>query len=443
MGGYTGAALLIVGLTVLNGCFAAAEIALISARRASLKADADRGSRGARAALRLLEEPSRLLSAVQVGITLIGFTASAVGAVSLAEPVATWLEGLGSRWPGDGSRAVAIGLVTVAVAYLNIVVGELVPKRIGLLRAESVAKATAGPVTLLAAVAAPVTWLLVRSTDILGLAFGIKPGVGRPGVTEEEIKLLVTEQGTLLEEEKRMIHEVFELGSTVAREIMVPRVDVVMIEDTAMLDEALRVFDSSGFSRLPVFHDDPDKVSGVLLLKDIVGDAAAGRLAGRPVTSAMRPPIFVPETKRIHELLAEMQSSRVHLVVVVDEYGGTAGVITMEDIVEEVVGEIADEFDPDNRNVVQTDAGWVVDARIPVEDANRTLGIGVEESDEYETLAGWLLAKLGHIPAPGETVVDGGFEFRVQAVRRRRIARVLVSRHAEQTGGDQADQEHA
>lgn len=429
MGVYAGAILLVLGLMLLNGFFAAAEIALISARRATLKADAEKGSHGARAALRLVEDPSRLLSSVQVGITFVGFSASAVGAVSLAVPVAGWLRSLGWAWLEASATPVSVTLVTVAVAYLSIVIGELVPKRLGLQRADAVAKFAARPVALLASVAAPVTWLLVRSSDLLGRLVGIKPGQGRPGITEEEIKLLVTEQGTLLEEEKRMIHEVFELGDTVAREIMVPRVDAVMTAETATLEEALALFDRSGFSRLPVYREDPDKVVGVLLLKHLVGDAAAGRLGGRLVTEMMREPVFVPETKRILDLLSEMRTLRTHLVIVVDEYGGTAGLVTMEDIVEEVIGEVADEFDAESKYVTElADGGWVIDGRLSVEEAGDGLGLPVEESDEYETLAGWVLNELGHIPIPGESMVRDGYEFRVQAVRRRRIARLAVRR---------------
>ncbi|MFA5844215.1 MAG: hemolysin family protein [Coriobacteriia bacterium] len=430
MGSYLGEMLLIVALVVLNGYFAAAEIALISARRASLKAVADAGSEGARVALRLTEDPSRLLAAVQVGITFVGFLASATAAVSLSQGVAGWLRSLGSPGLARVAGGLSVVLVTVAVSYLTLVLGELTPKRLGLQRANAVAVRVARPIAVLAVVAAPLTWLLTVSTDLVGRLFGLPPGAGRPGVTEEEIKLLVTEQGTLLDEEKRMIHEVFELGDTVAREVMVPRVDMVLLEDTVTLGEALGVFTRSGYSRLPVFQEDPDTIVGVALLKDLVGLAASGRL-GEPITEHMRGPIFVPETKPVLALLSEMQLTRTHLVVVVDEYGGTAGLVTIEDIVEEVIGEIADEFDKERRYVTQTSDGvWAVDARLSVEEARETFGWPVPESDEYETVAGWVLMELGHIPVPGETVWMEGFEVRVEAVRRRRIARLKVSRES-------------
>lgn len=226
-----------------------------------------------------------------------------------------------------------------------------------------------------------------------------------------------------------MIHEIFELGDTVAREIMVPRVDLVSVEDVESVARAAAAMRESGYSRVPVYHEDRDRIVGIALLKDLVGPLAEGR-ASDSITMHMREPSFVPETKGILPLLSEMQTTRTQAVIVVDEYGGTAGLVTVEDIVEEVVGEIADEFDRDRKYISEVGPGdWVIDGRLPIEDA-LTLGLPVEESDEYETIAGWLLAQLGHIPVPGECYEVDGHEFRVQAMRRRRIARLRVSASA-------------
>ena len=433
---YIGELILIFVLVLLNGYFAAAEIALISTRRATLKAKADAKVRGAKAALDLTEDPSRLLASTQVGITLIGFMASATAAVSLAEPVAKALRSLNVPWVTNAAGGLAVVLVTLAISYLTLVIGELAPKRLGLQRAESVSLAVSRPLNVLSIVARPVVWVLARSTDAVGLLFGLKPGVGKPGVSEEEIKLLVTEQGSLLDEEKRMIHEIFELGDTVAREIMVPRVDIEMIEDDTTIGQAIEVFTRTGFSRLPVFHEDPDRIIGILLLKDLVNAAAEGRLEAFARVYA-REPYFVPETKLILPLLSEMRTLQNHMVVVVDEYGGTSGIATIEDIIEEVIGEIADEFDRERRHITPlTENEWVIDGRLSVEEAREILHLDVPESTEYETLAGWVLAELGHIPIVGETVVRGDTEYRVQAVRRRRIARLYVKRTpAEQPAG--------
>lgn len=426
--------LLIFGLVLLNGYFAAAEIALISARRASLKQAADSGSKGARAALRLVEDPSRLLATVQLGITLVGFGASATAAVTLAEPLEAWFKNLGIGWIASAASALSLVFVTLAISYVTLVLGELAPKRLGLQRAEGVAKAVSRPLSALAWIAAPVIWFLAKSADLASVVLGVKPGQGRPGVSEEEIRLLVTEQGTLLDEEKRMIHEIFELGDTVAREIMVPRVDMTAAEDTSTLEEAFSLLRESGYSRLPVFHEDLDQIVGMLLLKDIVGPIAAGS-GSDSVESLMRPPVFVPETKPILSLLSEMQALRNHLVIVVDEHGGTAGLVTIEDIVEEIIGEIADEFDRDRLLVTRiAESEWVIEGRLPIEDA-LDMGLPVEESDEYDTLAGWMLSELGHIPSLSESFEVGGVRFRIQAMRRRRIARVRVTRLSHEDDG--------
>lgn len=434
MDAYIGEMFLVAVLIVLNGYFAAAEIALVSARRAALKAEAEDGSNQARAVLKLTSDPSRFLAATQVGITLVGFGASATAAVALAAPIAEWLESLGVGWVSNISAGLSVFLVTLVISYLTLVLGELAPKRLGLQRAESVAKAVAGPITVLQNVTAPLIWVLSRSTDAAARLLGVKPGSVRPGVTEEEIKLLVTEQGTLLDEEKRMIHEIFALGDTVAKEVMVPRVDAAMIEDTATLSEAIELFRTSGYSRLPVYNDDPDSVVGILLLKDLVGPASAGRVDD-PVTRYMRPAVFVPETKPILAMLSDMQRARNHLAVVVDEYGGTAGLVTIEDIVEEIIGEVADEFDKERRYITTLGPDeWVVDGLLSVEEARDLLDLDVPESEEYETVAGWVLMELGHIPVPGEIVAHGDLTVRVEAVRRRRIARLRVSRNGGRDG---------
>jgi putative hemolysin len=418
--------LLILALIAVEGYFAAAEIALISARRAALQTRAEDGSKGAVTALGLLDDPTRLLSTIQIGITVVGFLAASVGAVSLAKPVEAWLSSLGFTLLARIAPAMAVVLVTLAISYVTLVLGELVPKRLGLQRAERVAIAVAAPVLWLERFFAPLVWLLTVSTNATSRLFGMKSTGGRPGVSEEEIKLLVTEQGSLLEEEKRMIHEIFELGDTVAREIMVPRVDMSLVEDTESVTRAAELMQGTGYSRVPVFHEDRDKIVGIALLKDLVGPLAGGS-GSDPITDHMRDPMFVPETKGILPLLSEMRAMHIQMAIVVDEYGGTAGLATMEDIVEEVVGEIADEFDREHR-YIQTlrERDWLVDGRLAIEEALEW-GMPVEESDEYETVAGWMLAKLGHIPVPGETFERNGFSFRVQAMRRRRIARIRVT----------------
>ena len=430
--------LLIAALIALEGYFAAAEIALISARRAALQTRADDGSKAAKTALALTDDPTRLLATIQIGITFVGFLAAAAGAVSLAKPVEAWLTGLG--WPLLARLAPGLSVfaVTLVISYVTLVFGELVPKRYGLQGAEKVALAVAAPVTFIEKALAPLVWLLTLSTKAVSRMFGMKLEGGRPGVSEEEIKLLVTEQGSLLDEEKRMIHEIFELGDTVAREIMVPRVDMALAEDTDTVTRVAEMMQGTGYSRLPVFHEDHDKIVGVVMLKDLVAPLSDNK-GDELVTGHMREPVFVPETKGILPLLSEMRAAHNQMAIVVDEYGGTAGLATLEDIVEEIVGEIADEFDREHRFVTRvSDKVSIVDGRLAIEEA-LSRGLPVEESDEYETVAGWLLAKLGHIPVPGERYEHKGYEFRVQTMRRRRIARIRVTAQGPVRGAQLAD----
>jgi len=438
---YLGETITIVVLIALNGYFAAAEMALIAARRSALQTAADRGSARARAALHLLDDPNRLFSTISVAITLAGFSAASLAAVTFERPLADALRSAGVSWITPLASGIAVFAVTVTITYLMLVFGELTPKRLGLQRSERVAQAVAVPITWLSVAVSPLVWVLGRSTDLFALVIGIKPGDTGHGVTEEEIKLLVREQGTLRDEEKRMISEVFELGDTVAREIMVPRVDAEMMEDTLTLGDALTVFRRTGFSRIPVFHEDPDSIIGVSLLKDLLGPIAAGS-RDDPVVRTMRPPAFVPETKPILDLLQEMRASHNHMVIVVDEHGGTAGIVTIEDIVEEVIGEIADEFDRDYRYInLLSDGVWMIDGRLPVEDAIEKLGLDLPESEEYDTLAGWVLSVLGHIPVVGEKLLAGDAEIKVQSVRQRRIARLRVTRKGATPPADDLEEE--
>lgn len=422
---------LILILVVFNGFLAAAEIALVSARRAVIKMEAESGSKAAQTVLRLTEDPSRFMAAIQIGITLVGFGASATAAVTLADPLAGWLSSLGVPWVSSVAAGLSVFLVTLMISYVTLVVGELAPKRLGLQRAESVAKVVAGPISVLQAAAAPLVWLLTRSTDLVARLLGVLPGAGRPGVTEEEIKLLVTEQGSLLPDEKRMIHEIFELGDMVAKEIMVPRVDMRMLEDTVTVGDAIKVFRESGFSRLPVYKGDADTIVGIAMLKDLVEPVSAGKM-DEQVGRFVRPAVFVPETKSILVMLNDMQAAHNHLAIVVDEYGGTAGLVTIEDIVEEIIGEVVDEFDRERPYITTIGPDeWMIDGQLSVHEANETLGWDLPGSDEYETVAGWLLVELGHIPSGGEVVRYGDLTFNVDAVRRRRIARLRVSRTAD------------
>ena len=334
-------------LTLANGFFSASEMAVVNAKRAILEPEADDGDRKARQALDLATDSSQFLATIQVAITLVGFAASAFAATSLSSPFAGWLASLGV--PASIAGPGATVLITLMVSYFSIVIGELVPKRIALADAEGVAKAVAGPVRAFMTIAKPLVWLTSHSAEGLASLMGIANPDDRQGASEDEIKYLVTDADDLTDEEKTMIHDVMDLGDAIAREVMIPRVDMTAVEDSDSLYEVLDLMRKTGYSRVPVYHDTVDKVVGIAHIKDLLAPIIDQRSEADKISRYMRQATFVPDTKDIMPLLSEMRASHEQMVIVIDEYGGTAGVITLEDIVEEVVGEIEDEFDPDNR----------------------------------------------------------------------------------------------
>lgn len=415
-----------LALILISGYFTMSEMALVSARRTTIQQEADEGDARAARAGRLMDDSDRLLSAIQVFITLAGFGASSFATATLADRFGGWLAGLGVGWLASSAGAIAVVVVTLIVSYVTLVIGELVPKRIALTDPEGYSKRVARPIEVAEKIAAPIVALLAHSTEGVARLLRLKSADDRTQVSEDEIKYLVAEQDTLLDEEKRMIHEIFDLGDTVAREVMTPRVDMMLIEDDATVRETIDRMRGTGLSRLPVFHEDHDRIIGVAMVKDLLAPLIDDT-DDQPITAYMRDPIFIPDTKDILPLLGEMQTSHQQMVIVVDEYGGTAGIITIEDIVEEIVGEIADEYDPDNKYLTQlSDREWLVDGRFPIDDAQE-LGWPVEESEEYETVAGWLLDTIDYVPQVGDAFTIHGYTFKVQSMRRRRISLIRVS----------------
>ena len=397
-------------LTVLNGYFSMSEMALTTAKRASLEHDAEEGDRRAARALELSTDSTDFLATIQVAITLVGFFSATVSSNTLSEPLTDWVESFGVAPLTAVAPVASPVVITLIVSYLSIVIGELVPKRIGLSDAEGMAKSVAGPISAFRKIAKPLVWLTQASANGLSALLGIKSADDRQNVSEEEIKYMISEQDTLLDEEKRIIHEVFDLGDAVAREVMVPRVDVTMCEETDTLSDVLSIMRETGFSRVPIYREDLDCIVGIAHIKDLIEPVLAGH-GDMKVGEVVRDATFVPDTKDILPLLSEMQTAHEQIVVVVDEYGGTAGIITIEDIVEEFVGEIEDEFDPDNKYL-----GWPI-----------------EESDDYETVAGWILDMCDSVPDIGEVFERDGYKFKVQSMRGQRISLIRV------TGPDPAE----
>lgn len=412
-------------LVLINGYFSMSEMALVNAKQILLQKEAEEGDARAKRALDLAQDSGQLLATIQVAITLVGFFASAAAATNLSDPLTTWLQGFGIGWLSFVAPILSPVLITLVVSYLSIVVGELVPKRMALADAEKVSKRVAGPLMVFGKIAAPLVALTSASANGLSRLMSIKDADDRQQVSEEEIKVMVTDNNELLDDEKRMIHEIFDLGDTTVHEIMKPRVDVIFAEDTETVMSVIERMRGTGYSRIPVFHENRDRIVGVAYFKDLVTPLLEGK-ADEPVSNYVFEAMFVPDTKDVLPLLSEMQANRQQLAIVVDEYGGTDGLVTIEDIVEEIVGEIVDESDLENKYIFPVrDGEWVVDGRYSVEDAVK-LGWPVEESEEYETIAGWLMDTVDELPAIGDEFTIGEFRFSIEKMRRHRISLLRV-----------------
>lgn len=421
-------------LVLVNGYFSMSEMALVNAKHVLLQKEADEGDKKAQRALGLASDSGQFLATIQVAITLVGFFASAAAATNLSDPLAQWLSGFGVGWLSVIAPGLAPVLITLIVSYLSIVVGELVPKRMALADAERVSKTVAGPLMVFQKVARPLVALTSASANGLSRLLRIKNADERQSVSEEEIKYMVTDNDELLPAEKRMIHDILDLGDMTVHEIMQPRVDMILVEDTETVRQAVDRMRGTGYSRLPVFHEDIDRIVGIVHYKDLLASLMDGK-ENEPVVAYAYEALFVPETKDLFPLLSEMQTNRQQMAIVVDEYGGTDGLITVEDIVEEIVGEIIDESDIENKFITPlSDGTWLVDGRFPVEDALK-LGWPVTESDDYETMAGWLMGMIDFVPQVGDEFEFGGYRFKIQAMRRRRISNIRVTR---EVGADDA-----
>jgi putative hemolysin len=431
--------LITIVLTIVNGYFSMSEMAISTAKKVLLDHEAEEGDKRAAHAAQMSENPSAALAAIQVAITLVGFASSAFAATNLSEPFAAWMASLGLAH--HIAAVLAPVIITLLVSYFSIVVGELVPKRIALSDAEGVAKRVAGPLSAFAAVARPLVWLTAASANGLAGLLNIKSTEDRNEVSEEEIRYMVKDSEELSEEEKSMIHEVIDLGDTIAREVMVPRVDMTAVEDTLSASEVLDTMRQTGYSRIPVYHEDVDRIVGIAHIKDLITPILENGSGNEPIRSFVRAADFVPDTKDIIPLLQEMKTSHDQMVIVVDEYGGTAGVITVEDIVEEIVGEIKDEFDPDNKYLTKlADGEWLVDGRYSIDDAIE-LGWPIEDNEEYETVGGFVFELADSVPRPGDVFEKQGYQFRIQSMRGRRISMMRVSAPAPESEQPEAPTE--
>ncbi len=436
---FTEAALKILAVLILvgaNGFFVGSEYSLVTARRPKIAERAAAGSRGARAALRLLAAPTIFISATQLGVTLASLALGWIGEPTISAlllPIAMRIASAG--WAGYVAHLLAVAIAFTVITFLHIVIGELMPKMIALERAESLAIVSAGALELFSKIFRAPIWVLNKTGAGLGRLLGIKSSLEHAAVyTETELRQLVDisrASGHLRADEQRLIHKVFEFSETLVREAMVPRTETAAVSFDCSLEEIAKAFRQHGYSRLPVYRESLDEVAGVIHSKDVMPYLL------RPETfrleEVLQPPLYVVDTARIEDVMRQMQRAKVHFGFVVDEHGGVEGIITLEDLLEEIVGDISDEHDEEvNEQITQErDGTYLLDGGLAVRDLNRRLHLSLPESETYTTIAGFLMTEAGHVLEPGEMVNHDGLVFHVERVERRRVRRVRLEKTEE------------
>ena len=429
--------LVLVILIFVNAFFAAAEIAVISLSEAKLKKQAEDGDKKAKKLLKLMQTPDRFLSAIQIAITLAGFLSSAFAADSFAGPLTNWLrEDVGfTSIPAGTLNTIMVILVTIILSYFSLVLGELVPKRLGMKKTEKVARATVGVVSAVAKVFRPLIWFLSKSTNAVLRLLGIDPRAEEEEVSEDEIRMMVDlgeEQGAIESAEKELIENIFEFNNTTAEDVMVHRTHMVMIWIDDTHEDIINTIRESGMSRFPVYEEDADDIIGILSTREYLLNAQLAH--PKALRELLRPAYFVPESVRTDVLFRDMQSKKVHLSIVVDEYGGTSGLVTLEDLLEEIVGNIYDEFDPqEEKDIEQLEENlWKVSGSCPLDQVAEVLDVEFDEDEESDTLGGLVYTQLSMIPKDGTQLeVDAcGLHIKVTEISERRVEWALVSKLA-------------
>ncbi|HET6618454.1 MAG TPA: hemolysin family protein [Dongiaceae bacterium] len=412
-------------LILLNGFFAMSELAIVSSRRARLKLLADQGHRGARRALRLVEEPTQFLATVQIGITLIGIVAGAYSGATLSAPLAGLIQG----WPlvGDHAFPLAVTLVVAAITYLSLVVGELVPKRIAMSHAEAIAMRVTLPMLLLARIGTPIVFALRVSTESLLGLLGVRRSA-EARITEEEIKVMIaegTESGVFVPQERRMIEGVLHLADRSVRAIMTPRTDIEWLDANEDAAALMQTIVAAEHSRLLLGEGTVDEVLGFVHVKDLLMQVAAGKpLDPRAV---LRQPLTVHESTTVLRLLDLFRQQAANLAIVLDEYGGVQGIVTPRDIFAAIAGEFAEDAADEPGIIRRQDGSWLVDGRLRVADLERAIGARELASEEYATVAGLLLQHMGRLPQIGEALEFGGYRFEVVDMDGRRIDKIMIA----------------
>ncbi len=424
--------LLLMALIMLNAFFAASEMALISLSDSKIRIMVEEGNKKARLIKNLLDEPSHFLATIQIGITLAGFLASAFASEAFAGRVVNIIKLAGIPFPEAGLKTLSVVLVTVTLSYFTLVLGELVPKRLAMKKAEPISMFAVRPLKLLSTITSPFVKLLALSTNFFVRLLGINPDEEDEKVTEEEIRMMVDvgeERGAIDEYEKLMINNIFEFNNKTAANIMTHRTDIGALPIDATLKDVTAFLETEQYSRIPVFEDTIDNIIGILYAKDLVYLLADN--ADRDsfnLKNVIRQPYIVPESKRTDELFRELQKKNIHIAIVIDEYGGTAGLVTIEDLIEEIVGNISDEYDEEEEDFQKVDENTVIiKGTTSLYDVEDYLEVKLP-SDEYETLSGFLIGQLGKIPEKDDnpSIEFNELVFKIEEVDEKRISRVKV-----------------
>jgi magnesium and cobalt exporter, CNNM family len=423
--------LLISSLIIVNGFFAASEISLISLRKSRVRHLVKSGNLTALRVQKLLEEPERFLGTVQIGVTLVGTLAAAIGGVIAVVHVKPVLLSLPVAFIQKAAEPLALAFMVGLITFVTIVIGELVPKSLAIRHSERIAFLTSAPIDFLSRVLSFVLRVLSISSNMVLRVFGLEQWQEPNLISEDEVKYLIREgrkSGVFESSEEDLIHSVFRFTDTVVKEVMVPRTEIVAVETGSSLDLILRTMNEKGFSRLPVYSETIDNIIGVVYLKDILALHMGNRRF--LLKDVLRKPYFVPPNKNVSVLLKEMREKRIHLALVGDEYGGTDGLVAMEDLIEEIVGDIQDEQEKELREIHEVAANrYVVDGRTDIGQVNKWLSVKIPE-DEFETIGGFVLGLFGRLPAEGDQVKYQDLLFTVLRLHKNRISRVRVLKFA-------------
>ena len=416
-------------LILINAFFASAEMAIVSVNKNKIKVLAQEGKKKAKLLLKLYEEPNKFLSTIQVAITLAGFLSSAVAATSMSDDIAVFLSKFGIPY----ETQVAVVLVTLVLSFITLVFGELYPKRMALQYSERIALFCVKPIIFISKMSKPFVWLLSASVAFLLRVTGVKDTNIEEQYSEEEIRSLLEvgqETGLIKETGKEMITSIFEFDDKLAYEVMTPRTDVYMININDSLSDYVDELLEERFARVPVYEKDSDNIIGILYMKDFMIEARKHGFENVDIKSLLRKPYFVPESKNIDDLFRELQQSKVHIAILIDEYGGFSGIVTIEDLIEEVMGNIDDEYDDSEAKLEKLDENtYLIDGQYYIDDLNDELLLNLE-SEEHETIGGLIIDLLGEIPDEDETeerIVElENCTFKIESVKDRRIDKVKL-----------------